>query len=63
MSIFQKTFHLLADDGIQGIVGTEQDNVVGLHVRIGEVQAVAGVVFVEDILCIVLFIEECQRQR
>lgn len=61
--IVEKTLHLWTDDGVQGIVGAEEYDVVGIDLRINEVQLVTGMVFIEDVFSIVAVVEESQRQR
>ena len=59
--VSQKRCHLVADDGIDGIERAIHHNVIGLDVRIDHVQTVVGMIFIEDVLCIVLLVEECER--
>ena len=59
--IFKETLHLGTYDGIDGIIGAEHHDVVGLDVRIDHVQTVVGMILIEDVLCIILLVEECER--
>ena len=59
--ILQETLHLLTNHRIDGIVGAEHHNVVRLYLRKNEVQTVVGMILIEDVLRIVLFIKKRQR--
>ena len=58
--IIEEAHHLRPNDGVNGIVGTEKHNVVGLYVGEGKLQSVVGMVFIKDVFRIVLFVEERQ---
>ena len=59
--IFQESLHLLTNHRIDGIVGAEHHNVVRLYLRKNEVQAVVGMILIEDVLRVVLLVEKRQR--
>ena len=61
--IVQKALHLRTNHRIDGIIGTEHHDVVGLHVGCHEVEPVVGMVLVEQVFRIVLLVEERQRER
>ena len=62
LGIVEEAMHLRTDHGVHGIIRAKDHHVVLVDLRIVEVQAVLGMVLIEDILGIVALVEECQRQ-
>ena len=56
--IVQESINLRADDRVQCEIAAIQHDVVRLYVRIDIVDAVVGMVFIENVFRIVLLIEE-----
>ena len=57
----EKAKHLWAYHGIDGIVGAKHHDVVGVDLRIDEVELVVAMVFVEEVFGIIVLVEEGQR--
>ena len=60
MGIIQKILHLPADNGVQGIVGTKEHDIVWLNIRMNELKTVVRVILIKNIIGIVLFIQKSQ---
>ena len=55
-------FHdFVAQHGVQGVVGTEDDDVVFVYFGQRHVEPLAGIVFVKEVCGVVLFVEEGER--
>ena len=62
MGIVQKFLYLWTNDGVQRIIAAKKYDVVFVDFRITKVQTVVGMVFIENVFCIVLLVEESQRE-
>lgn len=61
--IVEEPYNLWTDDGVDGVEGAKDDDVVRMDVRIDKVELVVGMILIEDVLGIVVFIEESQGDR
>ena len=59
--IVEQSDHLRPNDRVDGVERSEEHDIVGLHVRVDEIELVVGMILVENVLCIVVFVEERQR--
>ena len=60
LRMLQEGAHLWSDDWVEGVIRTEEDDVIGLDVGVDIIEFVVRVILIEQVLRIIVVIEKCQ---